>query len=337
MTWEDTQIEKAMQSRLLSGNVISTSLGQSLWGGYLVARHRLVEEILTEIKAIEGSLTDHGPAHIVNVLENMHSLLEKDYERIDDIELYVLCLLALFHDVGNIHGRKGHYDRNVIYKIYDYVRNSDSRYDAEKVIVAQLASAHSGKASDGSHDTINELSNQKIGFYNKGIDGRKLSAILRLADELAEGPQRTSNFMLIHHKYKTKSEIFHKYAKCKYVFIDKGNDRIALTYRLKLTTKNGKLSSTDINETKELLEYIYMRILKVNQERLYNKFYCNILTAFKILSVSIEFEIDGKPIDLNLKDLIITDLQVPGEKHKLITEYDKSYEVSKIISALKKK
>jgi len=339
MTWENTQLEKRMHDRLLSGEEISKSEGEELYSSYITARRKVCEEILPEIKAIEKNLTDHGPAHIKNVLNNMHSLLEKDYERISDIELYVLCLLALFHDVGNIHGRKGHYDKKVIFQIYDYVRGGDPKYDVERNIVATIASTHSGKASDGSHDTIKQLTDTKTGFFGKGIDSRKLAAILRLADELAEGPQRTSNFMFLHHKYSSASMPFHRYAASKNVYIDRGNGRIALTYIIKLNHKDRDpdFLAQDLSDTRELLEYIYKRIIKLNQERLYNKFYCNILGAFSVLSVSIDFVIDGLPVDLGLKELIINDLQIPGEGHKQITEFDRAYEIGKIMKTLTQK
>lgn len=339
MAWENTHIEKRMHESLLSGEQIARSLGEELYAGYIMARQKLCEEILPEIKAVEKSLTDHGPRHIMNVLENMDSLLEKEFDRVSHIELYLLCLLALFHDVGNINGRKGHFDRKVIYQIYDYIRNGDSKFDIERNIVATIASTHSGKAPDGSLDTIKQLSDSKIGFHSKGIDSRKLAAILRLADELAEGPQRTSNFMYLQHKYDPQTHIYHDYARCKQVFIDKGNGRVALTYLIKLkrTKPKGEISKKDVENTKELLDYIYKRIIKVNQERVYNKYYCLILGAFSVLSVSIEFEIDGIPFDIGLKDLIINDLQIPGDGHKLITEFDKSYEISKIIKALNNK
>lgn len=332
--WENRKIEKRMQERLLKGEEVPISTGESMYGSYVTARKKLLEEILPEIKAIEKNLTDHGPQHIANVLDNIDALLEKDYERISDIELYLLCLLALFHDVGNIHGRKGHYEKKVIYDIYNYVRSRDPQFDEEKRLVSHIASSHSGKASDGTSDTFKELSDTKEGFHGRGVDMRKLAAILRFADELAEGPQRTSNFMYIYHKYDTKSKIYHDYSRCKQVYIDRGNGRIALTYLIKINSRGGKLSLKETKRITKLLEYIYKRIIKLNQERIYNTYYCQILSAFNTLSVKIEFELDGLPCDIGLKDLNITDLQIPGDNHKSVVEFDQSYAVTKILSAL---
>jgi hypothetical protein len=326
-------IEKELERRLKSGkDDINSTEGLELFSYYVSARKKVLDEILPEIKAIEKNLTDHSEKHIGNVLDNIMSLIDKDMKRIPCMELYFLCLLALFHDVGNIHGRIGHYDKGVIYKIYDYVRGHDSKFDDEKKLVAEVASKHSGRASDGSSDTIKELNEQKEGLWNKGIDLRKCAAILRFADELAEGRQRTSNFMLLNHKYKRDSLIHHEYANHTTIFISRNDNRIALTYTIKIDTRKRKIWE----HIKELLEYIYKRILKLNNERLYTKYYAEVLSNFKKVEVVLNFELNGIPITIGLKQLIVNDLVLPGEETIVdISKKDTSYSVDAIIQKLK--
>ncbi len=270
MAWEFRPIELELERRLKSGKEDITVIeGTQHFAHYIAARQKVVEEILPEIKAIENSLTDHSERHIGNVLDNIQALIGKDMKRVPTMELYFLCLIALFHDVGNIHGRKGHYNMKIIFDIYGYTRSNDPYFDDEKNLVATVASKHSGKATDGSTDTIKELSPTDEGLWDKGVNLRKCAAILRFADELAEGRHRTSNFMILYHKYDEESEIFHKYSSCsKSPFISKNDNRIGLTYTIKIDST----ISSIWEETKELIEYIYCRVLKINNERLYNKY-----------------------------------------------------------------
>lgn len=335
MAWNTRPIEAELERRLTNGedSDIPTADGKVLYAQYITAREKLVEDILPEIKAIESSLTDHGDRHIANVLDNIHKIIGKDSRNVTTMELYFLCLIALFHDVGNIHGRSGHYDKRKIYEIYDYVRGQDSRYDDEKNLIAEVASKHSGKASDGTTDTIKELSEQKEGFWNHGIELRKCAAILRFADECAEGRQRTSNYMMSHHKYDPKSTIHHIYAGCTKVFISRDDNRIALTYSIKIDTAKADAW----NETKELLEYIYSRVGKINNERLYNKYYAELLSNFKKVEVVLNFEIDRAPVSIGLKQLVLTDLVVPeGSQTNDIVRRDKAYSIESILEKLQK-
>jgi hypothetical protein len=329
-------IEKKLKELLREHSEITESREEELFSYYITARKRLIDEILDEIKAVEKDLTDHSSKHISNVLDNAYRLIGDDWSQLNCMELYLLCTIILFHDVGNIHGREGHYDRRVISKIYGYVRGDDPKFDGEKSQVAETASTHSGQASDGSTDTIKEIRPYKVQLHNTGINIslRKIAALLRFADELAEGLQRTSNFMLLNHGYNQTNEKYHQFAKQTEVHIDKNGHRIALTYRIKLRTYNGIITKEEKDKTTEQLEYIYHRIVKLNQERRYNRYYCDLLTDFKRTSVRIEFEVDGLPHELGLQELTINDLHLPGESHKSISEIDSAYEIQNIIAKL---
>ena len=104
------------------------------------------------------------------------------------------------------------------------------------------------------------------------------------------------------------TRIHHRYASCMSVFIGRDDQRIALTYSIKINSSNKKIWS----ETKALIEYIYIRILKLNNERLYNKYYAEILSHFKRVEVTINFEIDGSQAIIGLKQLVLTDLLIPS-------------------------
>ena len=94
-------------------------------------------------------MTDHGPDHVRNVLNNVSDLLQgaPDYFKI--IELYLLGLGVLFHDVGNLEGRSEHNRR--IARFYDFVRQG-IQFAQEKSLVVQISQAHSGKGQTGTRN-----------------------------------------------------------------------------------------------------------------------------------------------------------------------------------------
>ena len=74
-------------------------------------------------------------------------------------------------------------------------------------MVVRATSAHTGKAQDGSCDTLKEVA-ELDHLANRPVRLRELAAILRFADELAEGPQRTSEFMQVEDLYESESKNF---------------------------------------------------------------------------------------------------------------------------------
>lgn len=193
-----------------------------------------------EIKRREPNLTDHGPDHIADVLGQAHQIIPKGY--FEARELLALLTSILFHDTGNIHGREGHAKN--ISDIHAFVRGSqlDNEKREEKQIVMAIVGAHGGEARDGSNDTIKDL-NDKEAFLRRQIRVREIAAVLRFADELAEGPHRTSEYLRRKHDFPIKSEQFHDYASITSICVD--TDRIALTYQINATTNDGKIDAAE--------------------------------------------------------------------------------------------
>jgi hypothetical protein len=322
--WQTQKIEIATKSALNTER--GDAQGEEKFAFYLNARKLLLEEVIEEIKSVEPSLTDHGPRHIANVLENIERVLGDDIAKLSGTELYCLILAALFHDAGNIKGRDDH--QNKISKIYDFIRKDGERFKQEKLILLQVVGAHSGKAADRTKDTLKFLETAHLDA--RPVNLRHIAAILRFADELAEGPQRTSRFMQ-EGGYDKASEIYHEYANITEVCIDRGSKRIALTYNINVNTKEDG-SIADEHKFKELVEFVYKRILKLDQERKYAKHYCSLLESFKKVSVVINFWAKNEIIYLGLEPLVLTDLVVPGDACKNLPEYDQSYAVENLIA-----
>jgi len=330
MAWNTREIEEITRKKLVKER--QKAEGEVKYGCYTTARKHLLEHVLPQIKAVLPELTDHGPTHVENVLDNARELLGKDIEKLDGTELYCLVLPILFHDVGNVFARTEH-QRNVN-RVYDFVRPGIESDKREKFIVLHAAMAHCGEASDGSKNTLKDVPEMTT-MDGKGVRLREISAILRFADELAEGPQRTSRFMQVCHRYPRDSQIYHQYANITSIHIDRANERIAVTYDMQFETNGDKrLTEEKEREVVQLLEYTYKRIIKLNQERQYAKHYCELLNAFKKTTVAFNFWASGQLLDLHLAQVPLTDLVVPEDEHKDFVKHDQSYEPAKIIELI---
>lgn len=190
---------------------------------------------------------------------------------------------------------------------------------------------------DGSNDTIKELPGSPESLAGHPVNLRSIAAILRLADELAEGPKRTSLFMQKYHPYPKGSRMFHRYANVTTIAIDPGNNRIALTYDIQVKSNmSGTISNREEKLITELINYIYKRIIKLDQERKYAKHYCDFLLPFKFTTVTFNFEIKDQIHNLDLpQQFALTDLIVPGDNGKQLPEYNNVYDVEGIMRKIK--
>lgn len=334
--WSSLPIETILESKLkkeLKDNVKA----QEIFGLYVAARKDLIEDILDEIKSKIPKFTDHGTRHVANVLKNAELLIGEDIndsKKINCIELYLLCLAILFHDVGNIYeDRKNH--QYLISEIYNYVRKDISKLHNEKRIISQLIATHSGETNRGDSDTIgsSEIILEEIqNLYTFDIDMRKIASILRLADELAEGVQRTSLFLEKHNFYYGDSSKFHIFAKQTTVSISKAQSRIALTYNISLEDENGE--PLQFEEFKNQILFILNRIYKTDTERKYCKFFTFLLEPFKITTASMQFHKNGHMIDSidnPFLKIVLTDLIKP-DSYKVLFDNNVHNQVITITS-----
>jgi hypothetical protein len=328
--WQTREIERVAEKRLISE--YGESRGQEIFARYLSARSCLVEDVLREIKTAIPDYTDHGPDHVANVLDNAGKLLGEDAAKLTSLELYSLLLSILFHDVGNILNRDDHQRR--IAAIYDHVRVSGNTNTQEKLVVLKTGRAHCGTSTDGSRDTLQYLMDDVETLFEEPVSLCKVAAILRFADELAEGPHRTSQFMQVQHRYPLSSRIFHEYASMTNICIDRKGGRIAVQYNVKLD--GHELSGKKEKRLRDTLSFVYKRVDKLNQERQYARHYCDLLSPFKSTSVSFNFWRGKDLLDVGLGRVQITDLVIPGEKHKCFQEYDTSYKLDKVIRLIRR-
>lgn len=327
--WVPLDIERKLEQALL--NEFGEAEGQTLFGEYTAVRAKL-PDIIEEIKRREPNLTDHGPRHIRDVLGQAHQLLPDGY--FDPRELLALMLSVLFHDTGNIHGRIGHEKK--ISDIHSFVRGTPlpARLLEEKKMILAIVGAHGGEARDGSKDTIKDLTPTET-YLRRPIRIREIAAVLRFADELAEGPHRTSEYLRRRHEFPIEVEKYHDYASITSICIDPALDRIALTYQINLFSENGVIGDKETARLERLLAFAYHRIRKLDEERQYARYYCPALAPFKKTSATFNFWIDDEPKDLNLMPIELDDLVVPGGDSASISKIFGDYEIATIVSRLK--
>jgi hypothetical protein len=153
---------------------------------------------------------------------------------------------------------------------------------------------------------------------------------LRFADELAEGPQRTSDYLIDANKISDVNKKYHRYAQITEPFIDRGNGRIVLRYDINI--KNETQSTL-----KEMLSFAYERILKVDEERRYTKFHSKLLEPFRKTEISFNFNNDGDTLITIDRIVLHYICIIPGEKEPCATDLTNQFDelnIENIISRL---
>lgn len=305
--WEETKIEKYLDEKLHS--CYNKQEADFFFNLYTDAKTHLCDNVYSQIPGKEPELTDHTEKHVKDVLKIAWKLIfneDGNCCNFNEIEVLLLCVSVLFHDVGNLLGRKDHNLK--VSDIYNTIRaNKLEKCQQERSLVLRLVKAHCGCSSRGDKDTLLDLP-ESSNLFDMPIRLRELAAILRFADELAEGPQRTSQYMLDKGMISKGSLIYHKYASITGIHVDKGNERIALSYNIDYPIKTKGVS------LKKLLKFVYIRILKLDAERRYCKYYAPSLDKFKRTEASIAFTIEGDLCDFDVPKISLED------KYSLVEE-----------------
>ena len=302
----------------------------TLVADYHDARRFVTQEITGLIAAAEPDLTDHSESHLAEVMGRALGLIGKAEGYFTARELYLLAVSILFHDVGNLHGRTEHQQK--VSRIYEAARDRKPRFNTERNVILATTGAHTGSAKDGSKDTLREMG--PLSFLSETVRAQEIAAVLRLADELAEGPQRTSAYLLNNGMYKPPSRIYHKYASVANYVVDPPLGRIAITYSIYIESGQSGLHAGHGITIPELLSHCYRRAVKLDQERRYCKHYCTLLSAIKETDIALFFYFDSQQLPLDIPPLALTDLVVPGETTRTIEERDKRYDVNALTARL---
>jgi hypothetical protein len=285
--WNETEIEKLLIKKIdeQSSQVLH---GESYKTYYNQVKDYFIQKVYPNIIAIEPNLTDHGVVHIQNVLQNAFDIINGSDKELSGIELYVLCMSILVHDIGNLSGREGHESKLKEYFNIKIFLNIDRSHI---MLISQIAKSHGGEDCD----TIGKL--QVTTLDSKEVRSQKIAAILRFADELAEGKQRTSSVMLEKGFYAEFSKIYHIYAS----ILDSPTitkDTIILKYNIFL--------DEHLKILKNLLAFIHKRVKKLYKELQYCGHYCEDVNKIKKVAITISIFKDKEEFEpLNIENCIL--------------------------------
>lgn len=314
--------------------------GANIWARYEVTRQDIGSNILPYIASQEPGLSDHGTAHIANVMENVGRILGlkangkiEDGSKLQTVtapELLLLLLGSLLHDIGNISGRDGHNQvtertwRDSGKESYKLWGNPD-----RKSVIA-LCQAHTGKAPDGTKDTLKPLNASSYYFLGDQIEIGRLAAILRFADELAEGQQRTSRYLLFQNKYDPdKNEVYHRYANCTTLLIDRAGGRVALYFQVDVN--EFKDEKARVKQIRDLIDLIFKRIVKLDNERVFARAYAGDWIPFAETSIVLEVVSEGEKL-VELPPITLNDFNTRSAEAFALKAIDSAYDVDDVVS-----
>ena len=174
-------------------------------------------------------MTIHGCRHVSDLVESLDKLgssigEKKGATELNPLESYILLCAAHLHDVGNLGGRKDHPMRSG-----ELIRNNRNLfYDTETCHhIYDVARVHGGIDGKYGRDTFRKIHTDNYSFPRI----RLLAAMLRMADELSENPERVPRELLNWFKESPASNLAFRYAGCFHRF-DFQNDTLDIQFRI---------------------------------------------------------------------------------------------------------
>ncbi|MBN1969711.1 MAG: hypothetical protein JW870_10115 [Candidatus Delongbacteria bacterium] len=279
---------------------------------YVTIRDYMNNQVHSEIKAIvvklipDTYLNDHGEKHIKKVIEKASEVINIEDDVLTPYEVFFLLLAIQIHDAGHIiNGRTGH-EENAKQIIQTF--GKESLTSVEKKYIALIAKTHSGKK-----DPIGNLPENQV-VSNQIVNLKRIAAILRLADELADDATRASTFLLENERITEDSKIFHIFSSCLDSCVALTNtSKIKMNFYLSediLTQKYKNESGHQIF----LLDEIYKRNIKTFLECLYCNRFLPEKYRYNTIDIDIHIEtnkdtIRPNPVSFQLKENGYPDVQ----------------------------
>jgi len=270
--------------------------------------------------------TKHDIGHVDDVIEVAGHLLGAEdeqplLEKLAPYEVFVLLLAILLHDAGNARGREKH--ELEPRRILDSLGTVVPLASPEKRLIASVAAAHGGYGPSGEKDTIGTvIVDQVTQFGAIKVHGRRLAALLRLADELSERPSRADQ-QALQEPYDSPSSVVHNlYCLLINTHIDPQGQTVSLSFDVdrKELSRKYTLGEGDAAVQVYLVDYIAMRLDKCELERQYCNRFLTGLVSYQRLRVRLriydETTSNTHPIDEITLEL--ADVGYPTQTNKVV-------------------
>lgn len=217
--------------------------------------------------------TKHDITHVDDVIDTAGRIMGVDRKGgvppdISGYELFVLLTAILIHDAGNAYERKGHEVQAA--KILRDLGPSSPLNDLERRLVASIASAHGGKNPNGGRDTIEYRVSQDVTEVDgHKVFGRRLAALVRLADEFSERSRRADE-VAIERRDPPHAFLPNFFCKTINVRIDASSRSVNMDFNLdRLDLKAEYPDPENDNKATLIVDYISKRLQKADLERRY--------------------------------------------------------------------
>lgn len=300
-------------------------LGKALKDAMLITdeveRAKKIDEILTDDNII--FLNIHGPQHTQKVQEKALEILQCFSDAYPTpYETFFLLSSIVVHDVGNLYGRSGHEK-----KIASMLENATQNIIAdslERRTIARIAGVHGGKINNNK-DTISRL--QQKAMIN-GIEVREqaLAAVLRFADELADDSTRANYPALDAGILGNASEVYHVYSSKLHTVKLKKNETVDNTWdvilKFEIDEETAKKQFQKKGNKVYLLDEIYERTIKMENERRYCGRYLRPFCSIERIDVEIIIEYEDNVLDNEKVQYTLEEKGYPDRPYQTIKEVD---------------
>ena len=286
-----------------------------------VERSNRIDELISEDCAI--FLNKHGSEHISKVSEKAFEIIKcfnRDWPSFYEV-FFLLCSISV-HDIGNLFGRANHEKR--IYSIINSECSNIINDSIERKVISRIAGVHGGSIN-GDKDTISLLKDNDI-INNFKIRQQMLASVLRFADELADDSTRANYPALEFGILGEASEIYHIYSSKLHTVKLQQNPvthawHVVLKFEFDEETaqKQFKKGSKRVY----LLDEIYQRTFKMEQERIYCMRFLRIYCLIESINVEITIDNNENVFEQEIIKYTLQEKGYPDSQYTTIKDVNK--------------
>lgn len=286
-------------------------------------RRQKINEILEDDSII--FLNIHGPLHTQKVQEKALEILQCFTDAYPTpYEVFFLLSSIVVHDVGNLYGRAGH-EKKILPMLEKTTQNiiADS---LERRTIARIAGVHGGKINN-SKDTISRLQ-YKAPVNGFDIREQALAAVLRFADELADDSTRANYSAMEAGILGNASEVYHVYSSKLHTVKLRKNEAVDnmwdVVLRFEIDEQTAKKQFQRKGDKVYLLDEIYDRTLKMENERRYCSRYLRPFCTIERIDVEIIIEHEDSVFDRERIQYTLEEKGYPDRPFQKIQEVDEN-------------
>lgn len=248
---------------------------------YVAAYKTIKEHLANKYYQVAGTglakgghrFNKHDITHVDDVIDTAGRIMGLNRSDLPEPEItayesFVLLMAILVHDAGVAYERAGHEMKAA--QILKNIGDAPPLNNIERLLIAGIASAHGGKNISGGRDTIEARVKQDVsevdGFV---VHGRRLAALVRLADEFSERSRRADE-VAIETKNPARAYLPNFFCSAINVRIDATARAASMDFHLEKADLIDEHPDPENNDQPALIvDYIAKRLEKADLERRY--------------------------------------------------------------------